>query len=289
MGRMLKALKELEGRSPQPQPASESARPQPPDSRRQPPPGDVPPVDTGIDPQRAHGDDTAIEAALARVEIAAAAFCPQHQAPCDSPTVSWPIRSTEQHARAYRQLAQNVLSHVTPSRGAALIFTSPRGGEGKTQLVVSLAAALTERTAERVLLLDGNLHKPDLAGCLGVAAARGLAQVLVGAASWRQVVRPTFVPHLDLLPGVNFPVPDVGPPEQWNLPALLAELRSAYQLVLIDTASLAHPEVALLAGCCDGTYLVVRLSHTTQRDLAKAVELIRSCRGRLLGGVVIGD
>jgi Mrp family chromosome partitioning ATPase len=288
MSRMLAALKQLEARAAQPQRAPESAPPEEPafPGRR---PDEVPQVQTGTGTHRPARNDTAIEAALARVEIAAAALRPQQDQPHrDSSTASWPIPSTQHHARIYRQLAENVLSQVARGGPAVLMFTSPGDGDGKTELLVSLAAALAEQTAQPVLLLDANVRKPDLASCLGVKAARGLVHVLAGAASWQQVVQETSVPHLDLLPGVKSPTPDVGRPDQWNLRPLVDELRGRYRLVLVDTASLAHAEVAPMAGYCDGTYLVARLKHTTRRDLARAVEVIRGCRGRLLGSVVIG-
>jgi Mrp family chromosome partitioning ATPase len=289
MGRMLKALQQLEVRSPQPQPSSPPAQPEEPGSHGPPPPEDAPQVEAGDAPREAPAADTAVEAALAQVEIAAAAVRQeQEEDRADSPTASWPILSTAPHADAYRQLAENVLSQAPPDGGAALMFTSPSGGEGKTALLLSLAAALAERTAQRVLLLDGNLQKPDLAGCLGVEAARGLNHVLAGEATWQQVVQRTSIPRLDLLPGVTFPTSPAGPPEPLSLRPLLKQLRGHYRLVLIDTASLAHPEVAPLAQCCDGTYLVARLNHTTRRELAEAAEVLRDCRGNLLGGVVIG-
>jgi len=288
MGRMLAALKQLEARSPQPQRAPAPAPPDEPAFRPQ-PPDEVSPAGAEIGAGGAVGDEQAIEAALARVEIAAAELGQDEDEPhADSSTAPWPIPSTRQHALAYGQLAENVLSQVAPGGPAVLIFTSPGDGDGKTELLVSLAAALAQRTPQRVLLLDANVHKPDLAACLGIEAVRGLAHVLAGVTKWQQVVQETFVPHLDLLPGVKSPTPDAGPPGQWNLRPLLAELRTRYRLVLVDTASLAHAEVAPLAGCCDGTYLVVRLKHTTRRRLVRAVEVIRECHGRLLGSVVIG-
>jgi Mrp family chromosome partitioning ATPase len=286
---MLKALKQLEVKSPQPPQASEPVTPEQSDAERQTPPDEVP--QTGVETDRGgtSRDEGVIEAAFSRVEIAAAAVGQQlDETASDSQAAPWPVRSTRRHAQAYRELAQNVLSQLPTGRPVVLMFTSPSDGEGKTETLASLAAALAERTAERVLLLDGNLHKPDLASCLDVEVTGSLAQVLGGEASWQRVVRRTSVPHLDLLPGAKSPHGGPHPPEQLRLRALLDELRSQYRLVLIDAASLAHAEVAPMAGCCDGTYLVVRLRHTARRELARAAEVIQDCSGHLLGSVVIG-
>jgi Mrp family chromosome partitioning ATPase len=288
MSRMLAALKQLEARSSELPLTPESAPPDRPTVRSQ-PSAQVPQGEAEAGQSGGAGADQAIEAALARVEMAAAGLREHEEEPCgDSSAAPWPILPTPQHAPAYRQLAENIISQVASCGPAVLLFTSPGDGEGKTELLASLAAALAQRTPQGVLLVDANWRKPDLAAYLGIPAWRGLAHVLAGVAQWQQVVQETSVPHLDLLPGVMSPTPDVGPPDRWDLRPLLTELRSRYGLVLLDAASLAHIEAAALAGCCDGVYLVVRLRHTTRRRLAQAVEVLRACRGRLLGGVVIG-
>ena len=71
--------------------------------------------------------------------------------------LDWPVEQSEEHARACRRLARNILVQVPPSGGMALLFTSPTGGEGKTELLVSLAAELAKQAGDDVLLVDGDL------------------------------------------------------------------------------------------------------------------------------------
>ncbi len=289
MGRMLKALKQLEVSSPPPQQAPGASPPQEPASQRPPLPEGAPPDRPSADSHVTTAVDSAVDAALARVESAAAAVCEEHdQAAADSPVPSWPIRTSLPHAPAYRNLAENILSQVPPRRPAALLFTSLADGEGTTELLVSLAAALAERIPEGVLLLDGNLQKPDLVRRLGLETTGGLSPALAGATGWQQARRKTSIPHLELLTGSDLPSSGVGPSAPWGFRSLLGELRGHYRLILVDGASLAHPEVAPMAADCDGTYLVVRLRRHTRRHLAAAVGVIRDCRARLLGSVVIG-
>jgi Mrp family chromosome partitioning ATPase len=297
MGRILKALRQLEGKPPQPQSIYRLAPPKQPGSAES-SSHDPRRVEVDLVPDWSPEDDPAIEAAMARVEAAVAALDRQQaEPPATAPAASrtlaeaadcWPIPLTQQHREAYCRLARTVLAQVSEADGATLMFTGPTGGEGKTELLVSLAAAMAQQTAERLLLLDGNLHKPDLAGYLGLRPPRGLAHVLAGTLQWRQVVESSPVPRLDLLPGAWYPGPDLGRAGRAGLRPLLEELRSVYRLVLIDAASLAHAEVTHMAACCEGTYLVVRLRHTTARQLARAADEIRDCRGHLLGTVVIG-
>jgi len=167
------------------------------------------------------------------------------------------------------------------------MFTSPGDGEGKTGTVVPLAAMLAQRASAEVLLVDGNLHQPALADYLATEPDYGLADVLLGTVAWQQAVCRTVVPRLSVLPGVKFSRRGGRVPARWDLAPLLKELRAEYPWVLIDTASLAHREVAPMARCCTGVYLVVRLGRTARRAIAEAVRVIEDCRGHVLGGVVI--
>jgi Mrp family chromosome partitioning ATPase len=68
---------------------------------------------------------------------------------------------------------------------------------------------------------------------------------------------------------------------------LLRDLVAHYELVVVDAASLAHPETAQIAAACDATYLVVRLGETSPRMLREAAQVIQLHGGRLLGCVAI--
>jgi len=197
-----------------------------------------------------------------------------------------PVGPASADARAYGELADNLLSQLRADHPAAWMFTSPGDGAGKTSLLVSLAPALLERTGGELLLVDANLRKPELAGLLGVQSTRGLAEVLMGVAPWRDLVRKTVVQRLSVLPGTKFPTAGGRTPQRLNLAPLLEEFKSEYRLVLLDSASLAYPEVAPMGRWCDGIYLVVRLRQTPRRGVLEAVRVIEDFRGPLLGCVV---
>ena len=101
-------------------------------------------------------------------------------------------------------------------------------------------------------------------------------------------MRATTVPHLAVLPGGRRRALEFGPSDQLRLRSLLEQIRRRYRLILIDTASLAQAEVAAMAACCDGVYLVVRLGHNTAGELARAATVLGDSQSRLLGSVVIG-
>jgi Mrp family chromosome partitioning ATPase len=243
------------------------------------------------EPVEAIYGDAVVEAALAQVEIAsaavAAAVAPAGQPATENDTPLL-FRPTEARAGVDARLIEHVLWQVSRGGPAVLMLTSPEDGMGTTDVLSVLAEALVERLEGELLLVDGDLQRPELSSRWGVAADEGLGDVLLGTARWRHVVRPTAVPRLSILPGVKRPAAENRLPGRWNLvDALWQALGNCYRLVLVDTASLAHEEAVQLARHGTGTYLVVRLGHTSRRALRESVEVLQRCGGRLLGCVVI--
>ena len=191
--------------------------------------------------------------------------------PSDSSLVTWPKCNDAEVAQACAATADEILQHAA----RVVLLTSPCDGDGKTSVLVALAPQLARRIEGDILVADANLHKPDL------TARLGLPSVEAGGRS--ALIYPTSLPRLSVLPasrptGASSP----GFDHPW-----IEELREQWSFVLLDGASLAHAEVAPLASCCDGVYLVVRLGHTPRRAVADAARVIRSSGGRLLGCVVV--
>jgi len=260
MSRMLKALQQIESRSGRPGPESDCA-----------------------------GGDSSVEAALARVEAAAVMIGSQQpEVPSvEQVSVRWPDLRGEDRVRACGKLADGVVSRLAPDGGATLVFASPDDADARTEVLIPLAAALVERTAGKVLLVDAGPRGGELSDRLGLSAARGLSDVLDGAIGWQQAVRRTSVPRLSVIPAAASARGAAQRIEPPDVAHLLDELRSEYRIVLVDAALSHREQLGRIGRCCDGAYLVVRLRQTTRRGLRKAAGMLRACHARLLGSVVV--
>ena len=187
--------------------------------------------------------------------------------------------------QAYLELAETVTSQLA-NREAAILFTSPGDGEGKTSTVLGLAEVLARQNLGEVLAVDGNLRRPGLAGWVDIEADRGLAEVLSGEANWLDVIRTTGINNLSILPSREDPSVDACPVDNAKLADLLSELRREFRLVLFDGASLRYPEVAEMSRHFDQIYLVIELNRTSRSEAKQAVSIIDDCKGRLLGCVL---
>ena len=155
-----------------------------------------------------------------------------------------------QAADPYSRLADAILADLSPVDAAVLMFTGVEE-DGKGAVVARLAAALAPRVAGGVLAVDGNFAAAELAAHLSAESSGGLPEVLAGTASWHDVVRPTVMHGLSVLPGGILAGGRSAGFEPSALGPLLAEFREHYHLVLIEAASLRHPEAAPLAAWCD--------------------------------------
>jgi len=191
-----------------------------------------------------------------------------------APQAIWPESPGAEIAAACANMAEGILRQLPTGPGRVAAFTSPGDGDGKTSLVIALAPHLARCAKGGVLAVDLNSHKPSLAARVRMPAGQ--------PADGSPLIYPTNVPQLSFLAAAP------ARPLRCLDRSWIEELRQGWSLVLLDLASLAHAEVAPLAGCCDGVYLVVRLGYTSRSAVAAAARVIRGAGGRLLGCAVVG-
>jgi Mrp family chromosome partitioning ATPase len=211
----------------------------------------------------------------------------------------WPEPSANE---VNSELATTMLAKPVLKHPATLLFTSPCDGDGKTDLLLSLAPLLAWESNRRVLVVDADSRKGDLSTRLS-AGNPGLSDLLSGNAGIAEATCPTTIPQLSVLPsgtsGYGVQEADANElstsaivnladnPTAWE--TTLDNLKCRYPIVLLDSPSLAHPGVTALGALCDGIYLVVHLGQTPRRTVHEAAELIGKAGGRLLGCIAIGD
>ena len=198
-------------------------------------------------------------------------------------------RPTSVFAEAVRALRASLSptpSAVVPlaTPGARTVaITSALPGEGKTTAALCLGR-VAARSGARVLLIDGDPRRRGATRMLGLNPPAGLAEVLHGAAAWRNLVVLDPASGLQVLPlaasGLSaddvFATPAVD--------ALLAELRQAFDLILIDTAPvLVLTDARVLAAKADAVLLLARWRRTPARAVASAARLLHPAGARLLG------
>jgi protein-tyrosine kinase len=187
--------------------------------------------------------------------------------------------------RDYLELATTVTGQLSKNPEAAILFTSPLGGEGKTSTVMGLAEVLAGQDSGEVLAVDANPGLGGLTDQLEIEPKLGLVDVLSGEATWPEVIRATKTGNLSVLPGRVVSPGDVNPMDDTKLADLLSELRREFRLVIFDGASVCCPGVARMSRHFDAVYLVIELHRTSRSEARQAVRIIDDFDGRLLGCV----
>lgn len=172
----------------------------------------------------------------------------------------------------------------TPPRTIAVTAANP--GAGKTSAAVRLAQSYAE-TPARVLLIEADLRNPVLAEAAGVQSGPGLAGILEGTALPAAAIQTAG--QLDILVAGT----SVRQPSQLlsggRMPALLAELRSSYDVVVLDTAAVLQGSDALIVCAeAEGTVLVLARGRTSAADVSTALRRLGSVRCTVLGTVLTG-
>jgi receptor protein-tyrosine kinase len=188
-------------------------------------------------------------------------------------------------AEAYRVLRTNLSFIDVDQPSKAFVVTSSVPNEGKSTVAVNAAIALAS-AGQRVLLLDGDLRRPQVAKFLGLEERVGLTSVLVGSVGYADVVQHHGGSGLDVLAAGPIP-PNPAELLQSNaMRDLLAKLRHDYDVILIDSPPLLPvTDAALLASETDGAVLVVRHGKTTKDQVAGAVARLESVGSAPLGVV----
>jgi succinoglycan biosynthesis transport protein ExoP len=178
-------------------------------------------------------------------------------------------------AESYRNVRSSIF--FMPYEGArpkTLLITSAVPNEGKSTISSNLAITMALSGA-KTLLIDGDLRRGALREDFDIQSKIGFSEVLRQEVNWREVVVPTSLSSLFILPRGS----TISQPSEHLLrestDAFLKDIYNHYDYIIIDSSPvLAADDTTSLAPKIDATLFVVRLSYTSARLTRKALELL---------------
>ena len=171
-------------------------------------------------------------------------------------------------------------------RPVFVLVTSAEPGDGKSVVVIELAASFT-RARRSVLVVDADLRRGCLHERLGVPRAPGLSDVVRGDVPFASAVRRFDGPLPDLLPtGVSDAATELL--QQFVLDGGFGDLDlSVYDWVFIDVPPvLPVPDALLLARAADVRLFVVDSQQTPRSVVRTALDSLAS-HDVPAGGIVL--
>jgi capsular exopolysaccharide synthesis family protein len=187
--------------------------------------------------------------------------------------------------RYYKSIIGQIEITLPEQRSRVIMVSSSTGEEGTTDVVVGLGMTLAGDMGRKTAIVDCNLHHPEIHLRFGMPDV-GLGEYLTGRIPMEQALSNTIVPNLYILP-LGRGVASLAAFGNDRLEKLIAELRSNFDYVLIDSAPVSvHPECVVLCNKVDGVILVVRYGNTRREIVTRAKEIITRADGRILGVVL---
>lgn len=189
----------------------------------------------------------------------------------------------------FRTIRTNIhfMSVDKPLRRIA--FTSSSVSEGKSTVTANMAITWAQ-DGKKVLLIDADLRRSTLHRTFELPNNRGLTTILTSGLSkidLNEVIPNSGIKNLDVL--TAGPIPP-NPSELLNSKRMLNFLKAVepmYDLVLIDVPPLLEvTDTQVLSDKLDGIVLVVRAGVTQKAGVARAVEMLKISKARLLGYVL---
>jgi succinoglycan biosynthesis transport protein ExoP len=183
-------------------------------------------------------------------------------------------------SEAFRALGTAVSLPSKPVK--TLLITSTQNGEGKTTTALNLAQALAQRKV-RVLLIDCDLRKGEVAKAIGIDNSKGLTEVLSGELDVPDALR-ALEPNLWVLPSGRTLIDPVALLASQEMVVLLKRVAARFDFVIIDSPPvLAVTDPAILASLVDGVLLVAASGTTPRGGLIRTKKIMEASGARILG------
>ncbi|MGQ0552678.1 MAG: CpsD/CapB family tyrosine-protein kinase [Planctomycetota bacterium] len=193
------------------------------------------------------------------------------------------------HAEQYRACRTNLAALNRGGGPWSVVVTSSRKGEGKSVTAANVAACLGELSGARVCLIDADFRSPRQAGLFGLPNQPGLTELHDDKATLKQVLLPTVLSALHVLPAGSEPRSTAELLGSERFANLIDELKRRYTWVLIDTPPVnPYTDACVLAARCNGALLVVRMEQTTRDLVARSIHNLQRAGGRVLGSFLTG-
>ncbi|MCB0074211.1 MAG: CpsD/CapB family tyrosine-protein kinase, partial [Caldilineaceae bacterium] len=198
------------------------------------------------------------------------------------------ITLTEPHsaaAEAYQSLRTNIEFSRLDTPLQTVLVTTADGDTDKSAALANLAVVMA-RTGDRVIVVDGDLRRPQQHEIFGVPNQGGLSSYLQGEG--KATLQSGGVDGLQIMTAGPASANPVALLSSKRLAELLDELKAQADYVLVDAPPvLAVTDAALWANQVDGVLLVVNAGGTKRDHAQRAKAVLQKVRANILGVVLL--
>ncbi|WP_248927146.1 CpsD/CapB family tyrosine-protein kinase [Paenibacillus hamazuiensis] len=189
-------------------------------------------------------------------------------------------------SEAYRILRINIDFAGNGNELKTIAVVSSNRGEGKTTTLLNLAVAYAQ-AGRKVLVVDGDLRHPSLHLAFGGDNRVGLTSLFAASSpNLNEIVRSTGIENVDCITSGSA----ISNPSELaaskKMDALLDELKTRYDVILIDTPpSSAFIDAKVIAAKSDGVLVVVEYGKVKRAAAQKLKEDLAHVKANVIGTV----
>ncbi len=192
---------------------------------------------------------------------------------------STPEGQVAQHASGGASLFQSPIRSL-------LISGTHINSTGSSEIAANLAVVLAQ-TGHRVILVDANLHQPDIGWLFGAGSKVSLSNLLAGQSVDSQLMPVSWLPTLSILPSGPMPAKSFDLLASSRMNSIIHELEGWADLVLIAASPLLlFADSLILASRVDGVVVVVEQGATRHATLVQIVDSLQAYGATTLGAIL---
>jgi len=189
-------------------------------------------------------------------------------------------------AEMFKHLRTNIRVSYPEKERLSLLVTSCGPQEGKSVVTANLAVSTAQSGLETVLL-DADLRRPILHQVFGIENQVGLASYLKGRSSREEIVIPTSIPGLSLVPCGPIPSNPAELLESPRLAELIGYLEESRKRIIFDSPPAgALTDAAIIAGRVDGVILTIFAGKGHRKFVQQTKVQLEKAGARIFGVVL---
>lgn len=189
---------------------------------------------------------------------------------------------------AYKELRTNIIFSIPEEDCKVIAVTSASMSDGKSTTCLNLAISFAQ-TGTKVLIIDCDLRRPNLAKLLETKSDIGLSNALINIESLKNVVHKTKYSNLDAIFTGKLPPNPVELLASDNMQNVIQVLSKEYDYIFLDTPPVGVvTDATVLSKIVSGYVLVVRHGVTTKDLVLDSVKKFEFINAKVLG-IVLND
>jgi capsular exopolysaccharide synthesis family protein len=189
-------------------------------------------------------------------------------------------------AEAYRILRTNIEFNRKNPQANTISLVSGGPGEGKSTTLANLAY-ICAQGGYSTLIVDADLRRPVQHELFDINNNKGLTNYLTTDMPLEQVIVPTPVENLSVVPSGVLPSDAVGILNSQRMSDMITELKLRYDIIFFDSPPmLGVSDASVIASEVDQTIIVVQHRRFPRAMLTRVKNAILGVGGTVLGVVL---